>query len=105
TPAFVLSQDQTLMFNPYPHSFLSAPQLAKASALPETSQAFTLSESDCSLLHSRVTLNLLYSLYRFQGSFAFVLSLNAGFIIAPKHPFVNPKFQFFRIFLEIPHIV
>ncbi|MBQ8507834.1 MAG: hypothetical protein IJ466_10440, partial [Clostridia bacterium] len=46
-----------------PHPFPSAPQLAKASALPETSQAFTLSESDCSFL------NLLYSLYRFQGSF------------------------------------
>ncbi|MBQ8506173.1 MAG: hypothetical protein IJ466_01905, partial [Clostridia bacterium] len=69
-PAFVLSQDQTHMFNPFPHPFPSAPQLAKASALPETSQAFTLSESDCSSLHSRVTLNLLYSLYRFQGSFA-----------------------------------
>ena len=49
-PAFVLSQDQTLMFNPHP--------ITGANRL---SAFLTRSESDCSL-------SALTSLYRFQGS-------------------------------------
>ena len=48
-PAFVLSQDQTLMFNP-----LSLPSRFRLSSpkpqLPLDLRAFTLSESDCSFL-------------------------------------------------------
>ena len=46
-PAFVLSQDQTLMFNPY----RSASHSPKRSART----AFTLSESDCSFLFFSVS--------------------------------------------------
>ena len=43
-PAFVLSQDQTLMFNPYPHLFPSPQSLAKAIQVLKKRKAFTLSE-------------------------------------------------------------
>jgi len=51
-----------------------------------------------------IFLDLLCSLYRFQGSCA-ALSLNAGFIIAKANGFVNPFFQFFCMFLSVPHVV
>ena len=60
-PAFVLSQDQTLMFNPY-LSLYHSPRTRQSQSLPPAfNERFTLSESDCFLYND-------FSLYRFQGS-------------------------------------
>ena len=58
-PAFVLSQDQTLMFNPSPFNAPYSLRLAKASAFNPISRRLTL---------RNLTVLFLSSLYRFQGS-------------------------------------
>ena len=92
-PAFVLSQDQTLMFNPHP--------ITGANRL---SAFLTRSESDCSL-------SALTSLYRFQGS---PFPLGRSLSLAPlattltiilTHPrFVKHFFSVFY-FLLLPIII
>ena len=90
-PAFVLSQDQTLMFNPHP--------ITGANRL---SAFLTRSESDCSLF-------ALTSLYRFQGSpFPLGRSLSLAplattlTIILTQTTFVNTFFRLSKI--EFLHI-
>ena len=80
-PAFVLSQDQTLMFNPLSRSASGAPT-------PLASQAFR-----SIFLESTVSL-LVRSLYRFQGSFAVVCVVLADslYILSLRALFVNPYF-------------
>ena len=96
-PAFVLSQDQTLAFNPSHR----VARLAKA-GLPHAAYS---SESDCSFL----VLSL--SLYRFQGSLAAAFS---GFFAAPfvrqqmvlyqRLPLLStPFFTFSAISFSPPH--
>ena len=41
-PAFVLSQDQTLMFNPYPHSLFPVSDSPKPSTFPSKSGVYSL---------------------------------------------------------------
>ena len=98
-PAFVLSQDQTLMFNPLSSFPVSSIKLAKALNLLQQIRRLLSQKSDCSL-----SLDLLRCIV-FKDRFAFVLSLNAGFIIT-KHPlFVKPFFQISDIFFQLHHIV
>ena len=76
-PAFVLSQDQTLMFNPYPLGPGYSLRLAKASAFPAppwrfTHRILTVFRSALPLpVHpgsSQSRLASSFPLYRFQGS-------------------------------------
>ena len=86
-PAFVLSQDQTLMFNPSLTSDQLRNQLAKANPSSAFNERFTLSESDCFLYND-------FSLYRFQGSPLSFLATTLRII--PAFPcLVNPFFHFF----------
>ena len=79
-PAFVLSQDQTLSFNP----FIRIPSSRLGRSLSELT----------------VVLSCVFSLYRFQGSAPLARSL----YILSNHPrFVKPFLPFFRDFLNIPH--
>ena len=79
-PAFVLSQDQTLSFNP----FIRIPSSRLGRSLSELT----------------VVLSCVFSLYRFQGSAPLARSL----YILSNHPrFVKPFLPFFRDFLNILH--
>ena len=76
-PAFVLSQDQTLMFNPYLISCLPLSSSPKPSSFPQFLRRFTLSESDCSFSFLLIVGSArndfsFSSLYRFQGSLVVV---------------------------------
>ena len=98
-PAFVLSQDQTLMFNPFPHPLFPVSDSPKPSTFPSKSGVYSL--RNLTVLY---TLDLLRCIV-FKDRFAFVLSLNARFIIA-KHPLiVKPFFQISDIFFQPHHIV
>ena len=74
-PAFVLSQDQTLSFNP----FIRIPSSRLSRSLSELT----------------VVLSCVFSLYRFQGSAPLARSL---YIIPNASPFVNTFFEIFSIF-------
>ena len=75
------------MFNPFLASrFLSSKRLLSQ-------------KSDCSF--SQSTLRCIV----FKDRFAFVLSLNAGFIITKHLPFVKPFLQISDIFFAAHHIV
>ena len=98
-PAFVLSQDQTLMFNPYPlSSDLSCTGLAKVLCSQHPfKRRFTLSESDCSFVR----------LFFFSVSFSRIgavvselpceaLSPTTFGIISDPNRFVNTFFSTFQ---------
>ena len=76
-PAFVLSQDQTLSFNPFIH-------------IPSSRLSRSLSELT-------VVLSCVFSLYRFQGSAPLARSL---YILSNLPRFVKPFFTFFSRFFE-----
>ena len=87
------------MFNPLSSFPVSNLGLAKALNLPQQIRRLLSQKSDCSL-----SLDLLRCIV-FKDRFAFVLSLNAGFIIT-KHPlFVKPFFQISDIFCIPQHVV
>ena len=97
-PAFVLSQDQTLMFNPSQVASRSAssPKPAKRSA----SLLSTLSESDCSCGSHPPSFDVrrspfLPSLYRFQGSLA-------ALPLAPRLPARRPRFKRRMLLYQFP---
>ena len=69
-PAFVLSQDQTLMFNPYPHLLLPVSDSPKPSTFSSKSGVYSLRNLTV------LSLDLLRCIV-FKDRFAFVLSLNA----------------------------
>ena len=97
-PAFVLSQDQTLMFNPFLASRFLSSCSPKHSPFPRKPSVYSLRNLTVYYL------DLLHCIV-FKDRFAFVLSLNAGFIIA-KHPLiVKPFFQISDIFFQPHHIV
>ena len=81
-PAFVLSQDQTLPFNPFIFSSVLQPTRKKLSRIA------VLNDCVCAIFQA------LLSLYRFQGS-ALTRSL---FIISKNSPFVNTFFNLFSTF-------
>ena len=73
--------------------------LAKALNLLQQIRRLLSQKSDCSL-----SLDLLRCIV-FKDRFAFVLSLNAGFIITKHPPFVKPFFQISDIFCIPQHVV
>ena len=77
-PAFVLSQDQTLSFNP----FIRIPSSRLSRSLSELT----------------VVLSCVFSLYRFQGSAPLARSL---YILSNHRPFVNTFFKVFGRFFCI----
>ena len=87
-PAFVLSQDQTLMFNPYLELESSEPPTRQSRSFLEPVQAFHSFESDRFLY-------VFVSLYRFQGSCA---AIATTFRIVSHLPhLVNPFFHVFQV--------
>ena len=91
-PAFVLSQNQTLMFNSsIANSLMSAIKLSF--------------ETDCSFALEFLPELSLLSLYRFQGSSLFRspggLIADSSYIITHPSSFVNTFFPFFSGFFEL----
>ena len=90
-PAFVLSQDQTLMFNPL--SSIRSPRTARQSCPSELLKAFTLSESDCSFF---VSLCIVFKIRSPPWSVFLSRSRGDFYIIPNLSPFVNTFFPLFE---------
>ena len=97
-PAFVLSQDQTLMFNP--SQVASRPAGSPKPAKRSASLLSTLSESDCSCGSHPPSFDVrrspfLPSLYRFQGSLA-------ALPLAPRLSARRPRFKRRMLLYQFP---
>ena len=86
------------MFNPFPHPLHPVSDSPKPSTFSSKSGVYSLRNLTV------LSLDLLRCIV-FKDRFAFVLSLNAGFIITKHPPFVKPFFQISDIFCIPQHVV
>ena len=94
-PAFVLSQDQTLMFNPLSCLISVSEPARQSQSLILIQQAFHSFESDCFLY----SLSLICIVFKDRAAASGSLA-DSLFSIAKRSPFVNPYFGIFTIHLR-----